>query len=274
LVFARKPAPVQVSWLGYPNTTGLKVMDYRLTDTIADPPGGADDLHTETLLRLPGGFLCYRPGAAVEGAGVARAADAGALTFGSFNTLSKVTPDVVRVWSEILQRIPASRLLLKSEVLDEEETRARVEGAFAARGVAPERIELLPWIEEYSQHMAVYSRVDVALDPFPYNGTTTTCEALWMGVPVITLRGNRHAARVGASILHHGGVPEWIAESEGNYIALAMESAADRPALRASRAAIAGRVRASVVTDQARFTRALEDACRSVWVAWCKSAAP
>lgn len=273
-MFARKPAPVQVSWLGYPNTTGLKVMDYRLTDTIADPPGGADDLHTETLLRLPGGFLCYRPGAAVEGAGVARAADAGALTFGSFNTLSKVTPDVVRVWSEILQRIPASRLLLKSEVLDEEETRARVEGAFAARGVAPERIELLPWIEEYSQHMAVYSRVDVALDPFPYNGTTTTCEALWMGVPVITLRGNRHAARVGASILHHGGVPEWIAESEGNYIALAMESAADRPALRASRAAIAGRVRASVVTDQARFTRALEDACRSVWVAWCKSAAP
>ncbi len=275
LTFARKPAPVQVSWLGYPNTTGVAAIDYRLTDEIVDPPGDADALHTETLLRLPGGFLCYRPGAAVASATVAlREADAGAMTFGSFNTLSKVTPDVIRVWSEILKRIPESRLLLKSEALVEEGARARLTSAFAAHGVAPERIELVPWIEEYGQHMALYARVDVALDPFPYNGTTTTCEALWMGVPVITLRGNRHAARVGASVIHHAGLTEWIAQSESEYIALATASAADRLALAASRPAIAERVRGSLLTDQARFTTELEDAYRNMWAAWCRSTVP
>ncbi len=275
LMFARKPAPVQVTWLGYPNTTGLKAMDYRLTDPIADPPGEADALHTEKLLRLPGGFLCYRPGAALAGAGPATPVrEAGAMTFGSFNTLSKVTSDVIRVWSEILQRVPKSRLLLKSETLIEEGTRARFIAAFAAQGVTPERIELAPWIESYGEHMALYSRVDVALDPFPYNGTTTTCEALWMGVPVISLRGNRHAGRVGASILHHAGLTEWIAESEADYIALATASAADRPALKGLRATIIERVRASALTDQAHFTTEMECAYRRMWVAWCQSALP
>ncbi len=271
LVFARKAAPVQVSWLGYPNTTGLKAMNYRLTDVVADPPGEADALHAETLVRLPGGFLCYRPGAAVASASVAPCeANAGGMTFGSFNTLSKVTPDVIRVWSEILKCSPESRLLLKSEELVEKGARARLTSAFAAQGVAAERIELVPWIEEYGQHMALYSRVDVALDPFPYNGTTTTCEALWMGVPVITLRGNRHAARVGASILHHAGVAEWIAADERHYIDLATASAANRPALAKSRASIAGRARASLLTDQARFTTEMEQAYRRLWIAWCQ----
>jgi len=275
LVFARKPAPIQVSWLGYPNTTGLRTIDYRLTDDIADPPGEADALHTEMLVRLPGGFLCFQPGAAVaHSPAAARDPSAGGITFGSFNTLSKVTPDVIRVWAEILERIPGSRLLIKSETLDEEGTRARFTGAFTARGVAADRIEMLPWIDEYAQHMALYSRVDVALDPFPYNGTTTTCEALWMGVPVITLRGNRHAGRVGASVLYHAGLPEWIAESESGYIALAMASAADPQALRASRLATAERVRASALANQVRFTTALEHAYRSMWRTWCASPPP
>jgi protein O-GlcNAc transferase len=272
LVFARKPAPVQVTWLGYPNTTGLPAIDYRLTDDIADPPGEADALHTEKLVRLPGGFLCYRPGAEAAGTPAApRDASAGPVTFGSFNTLSKVTAEVIRVWSAILGRIPGSRLLLKSEGLDEQGTRARVSGAFAAHGIAPDRIGLLPWIEGYGEHMALYSRVDVALDPFPYNGTTTTCEALWMGVPVIALRGNRHAARVGASVLYHAGLPQWIAEDEAGYIALAVAGAADPQALRASRPANAERARASALTDQVRFTHDLEGAYRGMWVAYCGS---
>lgn len=275
LVFARKPAPVQVTWLGYPNTTGLAAMDYRLTDAIADPPGEADALHSEALVRLPGGFLCYQPGDEVaSGAVVPRDGAAGVMTFGSFNTLSKVTPDVIRVWAEILNRIPGSRLLLKSEALDEEGTRARFLAAFATHGIAAGRIELVPWILDYREHMALYSRVDVALDPFPYNGTTTTCEALWMGVPVITLRGNRHAGRVGASILQHAGLPEWIAESEAEYVRLAKAGADDRAALEASRARLAGRVRASRLTDPARFTNELEDAYRGMWVHWCRSAQP
>jgi len=271
LVFARKPAPIQVSWLGYPNTTGLQAIDYRLTDEIADPPGEADALHTEALVRLPGGFLCFRPGIAVAGAAVTpRDAGADRMTFGSFNTLSKVTSDVIRAWAEVLNGIPGSRLLIKSETLDEAGARSRITGAFAAHGVEPERIELLPWIEDYAQHMALYSRVDVALDTFPYNGTTTTCEALWMGVPVVTLRGNRHAARVGASVLYHAGLPQWIAESEPGYIALATGSAADLPALRLSRPAIAERVRTSVLTNQARFTDELEGVYRRIWATYCQ----
>jgi len=274
LVFARKPAPVQVSWLGYPNTTGLKAMDYRLTDPVADPPGEADALHTERLFRLPEGFLCYQAGVFPAAAGNVPAAPArdSALTFGSFNTLSKVTPEVIRVWSEILNRIPGSRLLLKSEALDEEGTRTRLVAAFAGHGIAADRVELVPWIEEYGQHMALYSRIDIALDPFPYNGTTTTCEALWMGVPVITLRGNRHAGRVGASILHHAGLKGWIAENERDYIALATASATDRAARTDLRATIAERVRASVLTNPVSFTIRLEQAYRSMWVARCQSA--
>lgn len=269
LVFARRAAPVQLSWLGYPNTTGLRAMDYRLTDDIADPPGEADALHVEKLVRLPGGFLCYRPDDAVANLPVQKAATQVGVTFGSFNTLAKVTPEVVRTWAAILARCPGSRLLLKSEALDEAATRERYCALFAQHGIGAERLELLPWIADHRAHMALYQRVDIALDPFPYNGTTTTCEALWMGVPVVALRGSRHAARVGASLLHHAGLPEWVAGSEAGYVDLAATRAGDPAALAALRSKVARRMRCAPLTDVTRFTAELERAYRACWTRWC-----
>jgi predicted O-linked N-acetylglucosamine transferase (SPINDLY family) len=265
LVFARKPAPVQVTWLGYPNTTGMRTMDYRITDDIADPAGTADALHTEKLVRLRDGFLCYQPDELPQIA----APTGGSVTFGSFNTLAKLTPEVAATWSAILRGVPGSRLVLKSESLDEADTRQRFIAMFAANGIGPERLDLLPPVEDHRAHLATYSRIDIALDPFPYNGTTTTCEALCAGVPVIALRGSRHASRVGASILHHAGLVDWVAESEADYVALAAARAADPPGLRALRPAIRAAVRASPMLDPARFTAGLESAYRRLWTDWC-----
>ena len=205
LVFARRPAPVQVSWLGYPNTTGLKAMDYRLVDAVTDP----EDEASETLVRLANGFLCYRPPDVAPP--VAPSRPAGPPIFGSFNNITKVTASCIELWSRILTEVPEARLLLKSRQLADAATRELCRDRFAAQNVAPERLELLGPLASLESHLGLYADVDVGLDPFPYNGTTTTCEALWMGVPVVTLRGGHHRGRVGASpdfsnpLMHRGG---------------------------------------------------------------------
>ena len=194
--FAREPAPVQMTWLGYPDTTGLASIGYRITDAIADPPGAADALHAEKLLRLPPPFLCYRPPSDVP---VAARRNPDEVVFGSFNTLVKVNEPVIALWSRVLAAVPRSRLVLKAALLENGDARERLLERFAAHGVAAERIALYPWSSDLTGHLAAYGEIDVALDTFPYNGTTTTCEALWMGVPVITLAGDVHMSRVGAT---------------------------------------------------------------------------
>lgn len=184
-LFAQRPAPVQVTYLGYPNTTGLEAMDYRLTDARADPEGDGEAFHSEALVRLPGGFLCYRP--PDDAPAVAPPRD-GPVTFISCNNLAKVTPPVVAVWASLLARLPTARLLLKAKALGDAGTRRRMAERFAEHGVSPDRIDMMGWVETGS-HLGVYGGADIGLDTFPYNGTTTTCEALWMGVPVVTLAG-------------------------------------------------------------------------------------
>jgi predicted O-linked N-acetylglucosamine transferase (SPINDLY family) len=201
LVFARKPAPVQISYLGYPNTTGLSTIDYRLTDAWADPPGRADRFHTETLVRLQGGFLCYQPWPGTPEVSPLPALTSGHITFASFNNATKVNPEVIALWSKILRLLPNARLIMKALQLGDIGTRQRFAQLFEQNGVSMERVELLGWASSTAEHLELYNRVDIGLDPFPYNGTTTTCEALWMGVPVIVLAGNTHAARVGVSLL-------------------------------------------------------------------------
>lgn len=227
-VFVLKPAPLTVTWLGYPGTTGLPNMDYRLTDAIADPPGEADRLHTEKLVRLPDGFLCYRPPPNAPAPATRDGADPAAVTFGSFNNVAKVTPDVIAAWSAILVQLPKSRLMLKGKLLADAVMRARLVQAFIGHGVRVEQLDLRPQTPSTAEHLALYGEVDIALDTFPYNGTTTTCEALWMGVPVITLKGDRHAARVGASILSRVGSAMSIAESAERHVEAAAALAADR----------------------------------------------
>jgi protein O-GlcNAc transferase len=264
-VFARKPAPVQVTWLGYPNTTGLSAIDYRLTDAIADPPGAAEAFHSERLEYLPHGFLCYRPPDTAPPVGPLPALATGHVTFGSFNNLAKITPEVVAAWAAVLHRVPGSRLLLKAGAFGDAEGRARYVALFAAAGIPAERLDLVAQIPGTAAHLAAYDRLDIALDPFPYNGTTTTCEALWMGVPVLTLAGRLHAGRVGASLLVPLGLEAWIAADEDDYVAAAARLAANLPALAALRARLRPCLAQAPLCDAAGFARQMEAAYRRMW---------
>jgi predicted O-linked N-acetylglucosamine transferase (SPINDLY family) len=269
LVFAYKPSPIQITWLGYPNTTGMRAIDYRFTDAIADPPGEADKYHSEKLIRLEHGFLCYQPEDSAPEVGPPPCLELGEVTFGSFNNLPKVTPEVVKVWAEILRQRPRSRLLLKSKILADLGVKGKYLRLFADQGIPADRLELLGWVPDKTNHLELYHRIDIGLDPFPYNGTTTTCEALWMGVPVVTLCGDRHAARVGASLMHHAGLEELVAPSEDEYITLAVTLAQDRQRLITLRGSQRRKMQESQLMDKKLFTATLEKAYRRMWRSWC-----
>ena len=267
-VFARHPAPVQVSYLGYPNTTGLTEIDYRLTDAVADPPGAADAVHTERLVRLPGGFLCFNPPRPWAPVGPPPAEWPG-VTFASFNAVHKINRDVIDLWTRVLDAVPGSRLLMKAVNLSNDQTRRGMMAAFADRGVAGDRLVLVERTASHLEHLAVYNRCDVALDTFPYNGTTTTCEALWMGVPVVAMAGDRHASRVSLSILTHAGLPELAGDTPDAFVQVAVGLAQDRPRLAELRRTLRERLRVSRLMDAQAHARAVEDAYRTMWRTWC-----
>lgn len=269
MVFARRPAPVQVSYLGYPNTTGLDVMDYRITDAVADPEGEGDEFHSERLWRLPRCFLSYE---APEHAPEVGVRPGNELVFGSFNTRAKYSPECIELWARVLHRVPNSRLLLKSIVGNADSAgREELLARFAEHGVAPERIELLARIDDKSGHLGAYSRIDIALDTLPYNGTTTTCEAMWMGVPVVSLKGQRHAARVGASLLQAVGLSELIADSPDAYVEIAARLANDASYRGNLSRGMRERMRTSELCDGPAMAKALGNALREMWQRYCDS---
>lgn len=257
-VLALRGAPVQMTYCGYPSTTGLSTVDYRIVDEVTDPPG-SESRCVEALLRLkgPGSFSCYQPPASSP----EPAWDSsGPVTFGSFNVLSKVTPHVVALWCRVLKDAPEARLILKARSLADAGVRGRYEELVRSHGIAPERVELMGPVASVADHLAVYSRMAVALDPFPYNGTTTTYEALWMGVPVVTLAGGTHAGRVGASILTGLGEHGLIAQSVDEYVAKAVELARDATRVSEYRRTLRQRLRESALCDAKGFTGRFEDA--------------
>lgn len=264
-MFAYRPAPVQVTWLGYPNTTGLTTMDYRLTDGLADPEETTDHLYTERLVRLPVSFLCYQPPCSAPPVSIAPFETNGYITFGCFNYATKVTSVVIALWAEILIAVPNSKLILKARQFQDIATRQRYLDLFNIHGISSARLELIGQLHEKQDHLSAYNRVDIALDPFPYNGTTTTCEALWMGVPVVTLVGEVHAARVGASLLHTVSLDELVAETPGAYLAKTVGLANNLPKLFQLRKSLRDRVAASPLCDSQRFARDVEYAYASMW---------
>lgn len=268
--FAAWLAPLQVSWLGYPATTGLNAIGYRITDAIADPEGAADADHSERLIRLPRTFLCYRPSGDAPDVAPLPSLAGHPFTFGSFNNLPKINEEVIDVWAEILRKTPGSRLLLKSRGLGCQDAAERILRAFGDLGIAADRIELITWLRNPGDHLALYSRIDLALDPFPYNGTTTTCEAMWMGVPALTLAGERHAARVGASLLTQVGLEHLIVRTRRDYVARAVQLVAAPQELAAIRSGLRDRMAASPLCDAAAFARDMEAAYRTIWRAWCR----
>jgi predicted O-linked N-acetylglucosamine transferase (SPINDLY family) len=266
LVFARKPAPIQVTYIGYQNTTGMEAMDYRLTDSWSDPPGSTDRFYTEALVRLPHGFFCYRPAADAPAVTPLPAIANGAVTFGSFNNFAKVTPQVLLVWAEILLGVPNSRLLLLAPLTGS--LRAYVVESFEREGVGRERVELCQR-RSPRDYLELVNRADLALDPFPFNGHTTTCDALWQGVPVVSLAGTAYASRFGSSALMTLGLDDLIATTPEDYVSIAVRLAHDRTRLAELRGNLRKRMRRSPLVDAQSLTRDLEAAYRAMWRAWC-----
>lgn len=269
LVFARKPAPVQISYLGYPGTTGLSAMDYRLTDFLSDPPGTTESLHTEKLWRLPVCNWCYGEPDGAPPVQPLPAGVGGPICFGTFNNFAKASPAILELWAAILNAIPCSRLMIKSGALAEQSVRRRINQWFGWRGIQPERLELRGHEPDISSHLEAYNQMDISLDTFPYHGTTTTCEALWMGVPVVTLAGRTHVSRVGVSLLTTIGLPELIAQSIEEYVTIAAGLAKDLPRLTELRRTLRARMQASPLMDAPRFARNIEAAYRQMWRKSC-----
>ena len=265
-VFARRPAPVQVSAFGYCGTTGLNTIDYRLTDAASDPPG-SERWHSEKLWRLPRVAWCYRPFDGAPDVGPPPALASGFVTFGCLNNLVKVTDQVVAAWSAVLAAVPGSRLLLLGAEGDENTARR-----FAGHGVDPGRVEVAGR-RPRAGYFALHGRVDVGLDPFPFNGDNTICDALWMGVPSVALIGDRFAARRGLSHLSAVGLGDLAAAGVEEYVGTAVRLAADLPALADLRAGLRARVAESPLGDAPAFVADLEAAYRAMWRAWCNSGA-
>jgi predicted O-linked N-acetylglucosamine transferase (SPINDLY family) len=248
-------------------------MDYRITDGFADPPGLTEPLHTEELVRLPETFSCFRAPAECPAVGELPLLRNGYVTLGSFSHSAKISPEVMAVWAQILIKIPRSHLVLGTSGVGNSTMRRLVHETFARFDIAPERLELLDKVPSQLSHLHRYHAIDIALDPFPYNGTTTNCDALWMGVPVITLAGRTHVARVGTSQLSNLGLPELIARSPDDYVRIAVQLAGDPERLQTLRQGLRQRMAASPLMDAARFTRHLEAAYRQMWKRWCEAGA-
>jgi predicted O-linked N-acetylglucosamine transferase (SPINDLY family) len=259
-----------VTYLGYPSTTAIPNFGWRFVDAITDPPG-AEDSATERLVRLDKSFLCYRPPADAPEPSQGPAASGQPITFGSFNAPMKIGTGTLDAWARVLREVPGSRLLLKGRPFGDAGVRRRVQDELAGRGIDAQRIEFALWTPTIRDHLACYSRVDVALDTFPYNGTTTTCEALWMGVPVVTLEGRMHAGRVGASLLTAVGKPELIARTTDEYVALAARLARDPGRLASLRFSLREKMATSPLRDETGHAARFEAALRSAWREWCES---
>ena len=270
-MFSRCPAPVQATWLGFPGTTGAPGIHYRLTDNILDPPG-SESHSTEIPVRLETGFFCYRPlpewGAELQVRPLP-ALQNGHVTFGSFNNLAKVSPMCLDSWAEILRKVPGSILMSRAKPFDRSSERERFAQHFIKRGIDADRIRALPYLPDPVRHLEIYHEVDIHLDSYPYTGGTTNCDSLWMGVPAITLAGDRPSARLGATVLGHMGLESLVAVDNSDYVRMAVELAGQPSRMKDLRQGMRTRFIKSSLYDDTSFSQAFHRACRTMWHAWC-----
>jgi predicted O-linked N-acetylglucosamine transferase (SPINDLY family) len=268
LLFARKPAPVQVTWLAYPGTTGLSAMDYRLTDPYLDPPGENDQYYAEQSIRLPETFWCYNPLTVEPAVNSVPALERGYVTFGCLNNFCKVNDETIALWAQVMRQVENSRLLLMAPL---GAIRPSVLERFARHKIAAARIEFVPY-QPRQQYLETYHRIDIGLDTFPYNGHTTSLDSLWMGVPVATRIGTRAAARAGWCQLSNLGLEELAGGNSQEFVRIAADLAADLPRLARLRGSLRRRMEQSPLMDAPRFARNMEAAYRRMWQAWCRTA--
>lgn len=264
-LFARKPAPVQVTWLAYPGSTGLEAIDYRLTDAFMDPPSADHQGYSEESVRLPDSWCCYDPMSNLPPSPVETAQSGRFVRFGSLNNFCKFNAPVMRLWAEVLAAVPDSRLLL---LAPEGDHREKLREAMETLRIASQRLEFCNNCPR-DEYLRLYDRIDIALDPLPYNGITTTLDALWMGVPVVSLAGKTAAGRAGLSLLSTVGLPELATHNREQFIQVAMSLAQDRPKLAEMRSVLRQRMEESPLMDGRRFARAMEATYRGMWRTWC-----
>ncbi|KAI3987338.1 hypothetical protein MKX01_003088 [Papaver californicum] len=272
-IMACKPAPIQVTWIGYPNTTGLPTIDYRITDSLADPPDTTQK-HIEELVRLPDSFLCYTPSPEAGPVSPTPALSNGFITFGTFNNLAKITPKVLEVWARILCAVPNSRLVVKCKPFCCDSIRQKFLSTLEQLGLESLRVDLLPLILLNHDHLQAYSLMDISLDTFPYAGTTTTCESLYMGVPCVTMAGSVHAHNVGASLLRKVGLGHLVAKTEDEYVKLSVQLANDITTLSHLRMSLRGLMVKSPVCNGSTFILGLESKYRQLWHRYCRDDMP
>jgi len=262
-VFTMKPAPLQVSYLGYMNTTGLNTIDYRFTDGWVDS-AGSEQFYTERLYRLPNSFTCYEPIDPCPPVVETPAIKNGYITFGCFNNSNKLTPRVIKLWSRVIKAVHQSKLLIKSTNLADGDTRERFKDMFLKQGIKEDSI-LFDGPDEIYNYLKTYSRIDIGLDPFPHNGGTTSHDCLWMGVPMISLEGDRYVSRFGVSILNNLGYSQWIAKSTEKYVEIATDLASNVENLNSVRMDLRGKMKSSPLCDGPDFARQFGDALRAIW---------
>ncbi len=267
-VFARRPAPVQAIYMGYLGSTGLPAIRYRISDARLDPPGLTEAMQTETVVRVPGCCLCFGPERSALPPGPLPALQNGALTFGSLNARTKLNEAVLDLWARLLVEIPGSRLIMVVEYGSQRSVAQALRDRFARAGVDPQRIDVRGR-QPLAAYFSIFQEIDLALDPFPYNGGTTTFHSLWMGVPVITLAGRWPLARCGLAILENAGMPEFVARTEAEYLGIARRCATELAQLAALRGELRARFEAAPFADACATARALETAYRSIWRDWC-----
>jgi protein O-GlcNAc transferase len=269
LTLAYKPAPIQATWMSYIATTGLKAVDYIIADRYVIPVE-SEGYYVEQVARLPNVYLCFTPPQDPVEVSALPALSRKEVTFGCFNNTAKLTPETIATWAKLLQALPQSRIFLKSASFDDERVKEHYRGLFAIHGVHAERLKFAGHSPR-QESLAAYQGVDIGLDPFPYTGGTTTAEALWMGVPVISLRGNRFVSRIGESFLSTVGLREYVVDSEDAYIAKAIALASDLPRLADIRQQLREQMLNSPLCDCRGFTRDLEAAYRKMWETWCRT---
>jgi|GEM_PF-1099255 len=267
IVFARKPAPIQATWAGYVGTTGLSAMDYLISDP-RESPEGAERWGTEKIVRLPECYVCYAPPAYAPAVGPLPAISRGFLTFGCFNNLVKIHSGVIALWSHVLRACPGSRLVMRTHQLVNSAVRSRYHALFEQYGISRGRIDLFP-VLPHPELLASYNEIDLALDPFPYSGGLTTLESIWMGVPVITLGGDRFCSRHSLSHLTAAGLAEFIAEDAEQYLSIAQQWSRNISGLATLRAGLRARMSISPLCDGSRFAKHLESTYREMWKTWC-----
>jgi predicted O-linked N-acetylglucosamine transferase (SPINDLY family) len=266
LLFARKPAPVQVCWLAYPGTTGVTAIDYRLTDPYLDPPGMFDRYYSEESIRLPHCFWCYDPLTTEPGVSRLPALETGYVTFGCLSSFFKLNSEVLRLWSAVMNVVDRSRLILMAP---EGSARRWVLDFFAARGISAERITFVPF-QKRIDYLVTYHQIDIILETLPANGHTTSLDAFWMGVPVPTLVGQTAVGRAGVSLLENLGLPELIARTADEYVTVVSRLASDLPRLRKVREVLRERLQRSPLMNGPQFARDIEAAYRQIWQRWCE----